>query len=160
MKRNVLYPVAIVLTLVNLAAFGTMVYHRWSGDSDQPLAEMREQRFDHMKSELNLSSVQIERLDAYRKAFHTHLDTLSSQLAGKRARLLLQLWQTPLDTARVNALVDSISQVQSAAQRNVIAHLLDVNSILNPEQREKFHSIVLQRFAIAADAPMSGEHAH
>jgi len=160
MRRNIVYAAAIILTVVNLAAFGTLLYNRWGHAQPSQLSDLRDQRFEQMKRELALSGEQTAQVDVYRTTFHAELDSLSTQLVTARTQLAHALLEDKLDTARVNSLLDNISRLQSSAQRKVISHLLSVKSILNPEQQKKFFAIVLQRFSSASDQPMPGRTYH
>ena len=160
MKRNIIYAAAIILTVINLVAFGTLLYNRWSGAQVPSSSEGRDQRFEQMKRELALSAEQAAQLDVYRTTFHAELDSLSTQLVAARTRLAQALSEERLDTARVNSILDSISRLQSSAQRKVISHLLAVKSVLNPEQQKKFFAVVLQRFSSASDQPMPEQWSH
>ena len=160
MKRSIVYNAAIILTVVNLVAFGTLLYNRWSTRQATSLSDQRDQRFEQMKRELALSTEQAAQLDVYRTTFHAEIDSLSTQLVAARTQLAHALLEDKLDTARVNSNLDTISRLQSSAQRKVISHLLSVKSILNPEQQDKFFSIVLERFSSATDQPMPGRPPH
>jgi Spy/CpxP family protein refolding chaperone len=160
MKRNVLYSAAIILTVINLFAFGTLLYNRWSGIPSPSLSEVRDQRIEQMKGELALSEEQAALLDAYRAAFHAELDSLSQRLVSARTQLAQALSEERLDTTSVSSTLDEIGRVQSAAQRKVISHLLAVKGILSPVQQKKFFAIVLDRFSSASDQPMPGHPPH
>jgi Spy/CpxP family protein refolding chaperone len=153
MKRNIVYAAAIILTVVNLAAFGTLLYNRWSNAQPPHLSDQRDQRFEQMKKELALSAEQVTQLDMYRTTFHAELDSLSTQLVAARTQLAHALLEDKLDTARVNSNLDTISRLQFSAQRKVISHLLSVKRILNPDQQKQFFAIVLERFSSASDQP-------
>ena len=160
MKRNIIYAAAIILTVVNLAAFGTLLYNRWS-DSQSPSApDRRNQRFEQLKKELAVSTEQAAQLDVYRTTFHAEIDSLSTLLVTARTQLAHALLEDKLDTARVNSILGDISRQQCSAQRKVISHLLSVKSILNTKQQKKFFAIVLERFSSASDQPMPGHRSH
>jgi Spy/CpxP family protein refolding chaperone len=160
MKRNIVYTAAIILTVVNLAALGTLLYNRWSGRQPSSLTDQRDQRFEQMKREIALSAEQAGQLDAYRGTFHAELDSLSLQLVAARTQLAHVLLENKLDTTRVNSILDNIGRLQSSAQRKVISHLLSVKSILNSDQQKNFFAIVLERFSSASDQPMPGRPSH
>ncbi|TSA21467.1 periplasmic heavy metal sensor [bacterium] len=156
MRRNTVYVAAIFLTVVNLAAFGALLYNRWSNGQPPQPPDIRAQRFEQMKRELSLSAEQTAQLDIYRTTFHGELDSLTTQLVLARTQLAHALWQPMKDTTRINTMLDDISRLQSTAQRRVISHLLDVRSMLNPEQQKQFLAIVLERFSSRSDEPMPG----
>ncbi|TSA22099.1 periplasmic heavy metal sensor [bacterium] len=160
MKRNIVYAGAIILTIVNLAAFGALLYNRSGHAQSSQLSDLRDQRYEQMKRELALSGKQTEQLDVYRTAFHAELDSLSSQLVAARTLLAHALSEQEMDTTLTNSIFADISRLQSTAQRRVISHLLSVKSMLNPEQQTKFFAIVLERFSSASDQPMPGRPSH
>jgi len=160
MNRKIVYAAAIILTVVNLVAFGMLLYNRWSGAHTPSLSDARNQRFEQMRRELALSPEQAAQLDLYRTDFHAELDSLSSQLVLVRTHLAHALLENTLDTVRVNSSVECVGQLQSSAQRKVIAHLLSVKSILNPDQQKRFFAIVLDRFSSASEQPMPGRPSH
>ena len=160
MKKNIVYTAAIILTVINLAAFGTLMYSRWSNSQPPSLPDLRDHRFEQMKRELALTADQTAQLNVYRTEFHAELDSLASQLVAARTQLAQALLENKLDTIRVSSNLDNISQLQLSAQRRVISHLLSVKSILNPEQQKKFFAIVLERFSTASDQPMPGRPSH
>ncbi|MEX2088219.1 MAG: periplasmic heavy metal sensor [Bacteroidota bacterium] len=156
MSKRIIVYAALILTVVNVAVLGTILYNRWSEPSAPCPAETPGQGFEQMKSELSLSPEQIASLQEYRTLFHAELDSLSAQLAAVRTQLLKELWQEEPERARISQIVDQIGVLQSSAQRKVIDHLLSVKGILTPEQQQKFYAIVLQRFASASDQQMPG----
>jgi len=160
MKRNIVYTAAIILTAVNLGAFGTLLYSRWNGAQPPSPLEGRNQRFEQMKRDLALSGEQTAQLDVYRTTFHAELDSLSLHLVAVRIQLARALSENAVDTSRVNGMLDNIGRLQSSAQRKVISHLLSVKSMLNPDQQSKFFAIVLERFSFTSDQPMSGRPSH
>ncbi len=160
MGKKTIYSAAVILTIINLAALGTWVYNRFKAEGRESLTQLRNEQFEQLKDELSLTPPQVRQIQIYRTNFLGQMDSLSTQLAGERAEMANELWQTSLDTARIDSLVNRIGRVQSAAQRKVIAHLLDVKSILNPQQQQKFYRIVLRRFASGSEQPMPNLHLH
>ncbi|HQT92599.1 MAG TPA: periplasmic heavy metal sensor [Candidatus Kryptobacter bacterium] len=156
MNKKTIYYTALVLTFINLGALGTVLYYRVAGGNISPLTESRNQRFEEVRHALDLSRQQISKFEVSRSIFYARTDSLSTVLVRERTELANELWQTPTDTLRVNGLVDSIGQVQSAAQRAIIAHLLEVKEVLTLDQQEKLHSIVLRRFE--SSQPIPGQH--
>ncbi len=154
MGRNTLYSAAIILTIINLAALGTWLYNRFNAGGHESLTELRNQQFEEMRSELALSNEEVKDIQAYRTQFLGQMDSLSALLAGERTEMANELWRTNPDTARLKSLLNRISQIQSAAQRRVIAHILDVKSVLDSQQQRQFYNIVLRRFARGSEHPM------
>lgn len=153
MDKKAIYYVALLLTLINLGVLGTVVYYRIAGNNASPSNKTRNQMFEEVKRKLVLTPAQISKFQASRFVFYARIDSLSRILTNERTDLANELWVTPIDRARINSLIDSVGMVQSAAQRAIIAHLLDVRKVLTPEQQEKLHAIVLRRFASRQPIP-------
>jgi Spy/CpxP family protein refolding chaperone len=147
MNKKTIYYAALLLTFINLGALGTVLYYHIAGGNTSPLTENRNQRFEEVRHALDLSPQQISKFEVSRAIFYARTDSLSTVLVRERTELANELWQTPVDTSRINDLVNSIGEVQSAAQRAIIAHLLDVKKVLTPGQQAQLRTIVLQRFA-------------
>ncbi|MFZ0456476.1 MAG: Spy/CpxP family protein refolding chaperone [Ignavibacteriaceae bacterium] len=158
MNKRIIFYAAVFLTIVNLAALGTWMYNRFSAgalNNEQrlSLSELRTNHFEQLKEELSLTGKQIAEVKALRNDFFTQIDSLSTQLAGKRTELAKEIWRSELDSAKVNNLVNEIGKLQSAAQFEVLAHLHQVKNLLTPGQQKKFYSIILQRFTTETDQP-------
>ena len=52
------------------------------------------------------------------------------------------------DSLELERIVAEIGSLQVALQREVVRHLLEEKAIFTPAQREKFFSLVLERFAV------------
>jgi Spy/CpxP family protein refolding chaperone len=160
MNRRIIYIAAIILTIINLAALGTMVYNRWTNPLSSSMADARDQRFEQMQRELALSAEQTAEIAQSREKFIADLDSLSQQLVVARTQLAHGLLEATVDTNRVNTNLENISRLQFSAQRKVISHLLAVKSALHPDQQKKFFAIILERFSSPSDQPMPGLRSH
>ncbi len=149
--RKIVFSAAVILTVVNLAALGTWLYYRAVNGRKVRMSEVRSEQFEEVRHKLALSPGQVDDFNKYRSSFYARMDSLSAQLTKERTELINDIWQTPADTARIDALLNGISRAQSAAQRTIIAHLTEIRRILTPRQQEKLRAIVLRRFASASD---------
>jgi Spy/CpxP family protein refolding chaperone len=143
-KRLVIYAL-LILTVINLTALGTFLFHRFRGCTRAQEALPQSEGFERVKSELVLSGEQTEKFQEYRKAFHAELDSLSARQNDLRRLLVKELAAATPDRKQMSGLNERINRLQLEAQERVLTHLLDVRAILNPEQQKKFLSIILQR---------------
>jgi Spy/CpxP family protein refolding chaperone len=160
MKRNLVYAAAVVLTIVNLTGLATLLYSRWTGAAAPAAGDVRDQRFAQLKAQLDLSPDQAAQLGTFRTAFHVRIDSLSSRLVTARTGLANAILGDTVDTAHMDSTLQEIGRLQASAQKEVLSHLLSVKSILTPEQRERFTSIVLERFSAATERPHAMSPAH
>ena len=145
MKKKFIIYALLILTVINLAALGTFLFHRFRGCARSRVDHRQAEGFKQVKQELSLSAEQIVKFQEYRKAFHAELDSLSAQQNDLRRQLIKELAATTPDRKRLSEINERIYRLQIEAQERVINHLLDVKAILGPEQQAKFLSIILQR---------------
>ena len=145
MKNKFIIYVLLILTVINLAALGTFLFHRFRGCARSRVDPQQAEGFEQVKQELSLSAEQIVKFQEYRKAFHAELDSLSVEQNDLRRELIQELAATTPERKRLSEINERINRLQIEAQERVINHLLDVKAILGPKQQEKFFSIILQR---------------
>jgi len=145
MKKKFIYLI-IIVTVINLIALGTVMYQRWLNPSQRSCAPMQEARFEQVKRELALSPAQIARFEEIRHKFHSRLDSLNKALEGINRQLLQEIWQPQPNDARIDSLLNRISQLQMKSQQQVIAHFYQFREVLTPEQWPAFYGIVVERF--------------
>jgi Spy/CpxP family protein refolding chaperone len=120
---------------------------------------MREIHFEQVKRELALSPAQIARFEEIRHDFHTGIDSLNQLLEGQNRVLLQEIWKLQPDPARVDTLLNRISQLQMESQQCVIEHLYQFREVLTSEQWQTFSSIVVERFSHRMKNPGSRQPA-
>jgi Spy/CpxP family protein refolding chaperone len=145
MKKKLIIYALLILTIINLAALGTFLFHRFRSCTQSRVDRRQAEGFEQIKQELSLSAEQIVKFQEFRKAFHAELDSLSAQQNDLRRQLIQELAAPTPDRKRLSEINERINRLQIKAQERVINHLLDVKAILGPEQQEKFLSIILQR---------------
>lgn len=145
MKKKFIYLI-IIVTVINLVAMATVVYQRLLNPGQSPCAPMQEARFEQVKRELALSPAQIARFEEIRRDFHAGIDSLNQLLGGQNRVLLQEIWQPKPDTARIDTLLNRISQLQMESQHLVIGHFYLFKEVLTPKQWQKLYNIVAERF--------------
>ena len=153
MKKRILLYLAILITLVNLSALGTILYqrHKISQPCEPGIG------FERVKKEVGLTAAQIEQFQVYRQVFHAELDSLDRLLATERRLLAEEISAVNPDSARITAIVNRIGQLQQQSQYRVIKHFFQIKQILTSEQQEKFFNIVLERFVGRQQFPCSSQ---
>lgn len=145
MTKKFIYLI-IILTLVNLTALATMIYQRWMNPEKSPCKPMQEVRFEQIKRELALTPAQTARFEKIRHDFHSRIDSLNLILEGQNQALLQEIWQSQTNDARIDSLLNRISQLQMKSKHLVIWHFYQFKEVLTPDQWQKFYSIVAERF--------------
>lgn len=142
--RPLAYVFALSLAL-NAGVLGTMAYRHFTAPPltppTCPFVSGDQQR---MYSLLGLSQEQRDKLDPVALRFHDHLRELLTSVGEQRDVLLTLIEQTPLDTRAIKMANLELSARQANVQNAVMAHLLEVKSVLTPEQQKMFFQLVRQ----------------
>lgn len=150
MKNSTLIYLVVILMIINIAALGTIVYERYTR-SQLPAGEMRPfgprydqngqgpgQDFDHSPMrELGLSKEQRSQFRQSRRQLWDRISGLTQELEAKRESLFVEMARQQPDTTLIYQLVEKIGTLETATQRQVVAHMLRDGALLTPEQREK-----------------------
>jgi Spy/CpxP family protein refolding chaperone len=63
-----------------------------------------------------------------------------------RGEMSEELKKPEFDLTQINSLVDQISKLRTEQQKETLASIAELASKLNPEQRERLHAILAERF--------------
>jgi Spy/CpxP family protein refolding chaperone len=134
----------LVLSLaMNMAVLATVGYsyshnkHRPAVTSSTP-HEMRH----HFYDVLELTPVQMTKMTPMADSFHDRLKNLHSTMNGKKDAMLQFLASQNIERARIEGLRNEMNAIQGRIQKTVIAHLLDVKAILDPDQQKRFFNLL------------------
>lgn len=139
MKTTRLKFILILSLAVNVAVIATVGYHYYQNTCLTPSAQCPLNRGSHhYYDSLGLSSVQGTKMAPLSKSFHAQLASWESQIEAKREVLLGLLGRDEVDRKRIEETRAEISALQDELQKGVVAHVIQVKEILNPEQRKQF----------------------
>lgn len=74
-----------------------------------------------------------------------------------RREMAEELKKPEFDMARINALVDQMTQLRGEQQKHNLAAISELDSQLRPEQRERLHTILAERYGPPPRPPMPPE---
>ncbi len=158
MKKRFMYLI-IIITLVNLTAMGTIFYHHWGSLDRKSQTAMPESRFEQVKRELALTPAQVSQFKEIRLEFHSRMDSSDQMLEVMRRQLFQEIWQPQPDDARIDSMLQQISQLQMESQHLVIWHFYQFKEVLTTGQWQKFYGFVTERFPGPGKACVSGHRA-
>jgi Spy/CpxP family protein refolding chaperone len=98
---------------------------------------------NHLYQSLDLSKDQLSKMEPVAQKFHSRLAELGSAMERKR-ELLVDLLAKGGDSAVVESLRKEMSGIQDEVQKEVIAHIEEIKRILNPNQQQRFFSLMRQ----------------
>jgi len=142
MSKRILLYILVILTVVNLSALGTFLYHRFKSPSRLCPPDQAGSRFETLKRELSLSPEQTKLAEKLRLSFHEAIDALSKRQEGIRRDLIRELKEEKPDLDRLSGYAKSINALQLQAQNRVIDQLLAMKELLTDAQREKFFAVL------------------
>ena len=150
MKKGFLIAL-ILLTVVNLSALATLVYHRLQGCKPAvPCAENSKSCAGRMHKTLELTDAQQREFLHRQSVYNQQTDHLALQLHDCRICLSRCLLHAPTDTVQLQALLCRMDSLQSLLHRRVVHHLLEQKSYLSAQQQEKFFSMILKQCTLNA----------
>ncbi|MCI0512429.1 periplasmic heavy metal sensor [candidate division KSB1 bacterium] len=145
MKRKLWLLGLILLTIINLAALGTWIYHRYHRQTRPDYHAHRATPTVLFCRELNLSAEQMEKVQQLRRTFHQSVGPASQTLLNKRLALIDQLILDHPDTSQINQLIQEIADSQIKLQHQVARYITQEKQILKPEQQQRFFEILKAR---------------
>lgn len=147
MKKRITIYLIVIVTLINLSSLGTIIYLKRAAKNNISESVLRNNRFEKMKEELELTPLQLDRFEKIRTELHSRLDTLDTKLSSLRKEMLSEIWQTQKpDSQKIENILEQFSQLQLETQRWIVQHFYKFKEVLTPEQAEKFYKIISERF--------------
>lgn len=152
MKKGFLIAL-ILLTVVNLSALATLVYHRLECCKPaSPCAENTQSCAGRMQKTLELTEAQQREFLRRQSVYSQQTDHLALQMHDCRMCLSRCLLHTSTDTVQLQALLCRMDSLQSLLHRRVVHHLLEQKSYLSAQQQEKFFSMILKQCTLNAQS--------
>ena len=147
MKKKWFVVSIILITIINLSAFGTYIYNRWRHSKIIYCSSTDTASHGcYMKRCLGISDEQASNLDVLEKTYKPKVEALSSMMKEKRIELVKELMKEKPDSMRIRQILREVDSLQAQMQREVVERLIEEKRILTPEQQEKFFSLVLGKF--------------
>lgn len=139
MKNSTLKFLLLLSVLLNIIILVSVLYFYYAHNYYKSIPLRRYALF---AKELSLTPQQERLFEVKEKTFFTDIDGLRQQIFKKRIELLNLMKSDHPDTKKINQVISEISNTQSLIQQKVVNHLIDVKSILNKQQQEKFFKIL------------------
>ena len=149
-KRNGLLWVIIVLLIIILSAVGTMFFkmHHGMGNGSGLRPEMfRDENF--MKDKLELNDEQIKQFKEINSEHNDGRTFMIEKMRNERQMIDSQLTSDNPDTAKLNTMINEMTQLQAKMIKVHVKSYLEIKKICNPEQQKKlailFKQMMLER---------------
>ena len=154
-KYSLMVWAIVILAVMNISTLVTIMYHKYQSDttetnseSDQKQLETGSEKFSgrYFRDQLNLNSEQMDKFKEINLVFRPKARDITIELAKKRKQMLIEMSAAKNDTARLNALSDSIGQLHSNLKKITYRYYMEIKSICDPEQQQKLEQIFGEMF--------------
>ncbi len=132
------------ILLVSISAFllaAMPVLARAQGDGSSP-AWHSGQRIEQVYKQLNLTDTQKKQLEANKLQHRSKMQSLHQEVKADKEALKDELMKPGLDMAKINGLHRKIKAVMSQMEDIKLNSILEVRTILTPQQFSKFINLM------------------
>ena len=155
-KNRLMIWTIILLALMNISTILTILYNRnqlekakTSNSSDQTKSENASVRFSgrYFRDQLGFDQQQMSRFHEFNPVFRNQVQSINTDLAGQRYRMLKEMSAGSADTSRLNQLCDSIGYMHACLKKHTYRYFLDIKKICDKQQEEKLEQLFGEMFA-------------
>ena len=153
MKTNRLkFILALSLALnVSFLAAAGYTYYKKAGEWVTPLG-FRMEKGKFLFEKLSLKPGQLEAMRARAVPFRAKIEKKRDTILEKREELFNLLRAGNPDRLAIDARISEISRMQADMQRAIVAHILDMKTVLDKDQGKKFLDLIENAMADAKGA--------
>lgn len=149
--------IVIILTAINLATLGTILYKNYkirceNRDNHDHLPAIKNNKGSFMQRELSLTPEQEAEFKDMRIAFFSSAKILFDSLEYNRLLLVRELIQFNGDTTDIYKTTDEMGRIYGLIKHNTAKHILRLRSKCTPEQVIKLDSLYYK--IIRPDGPI------
>lgn len=149
MSKKTLSWLLIFSIIINISTIATFSYYRWFKMEKRTYATRRSTHRESLSKKLGLTEEQSKQFRELRSNFWKEIKPLKTQLNEERRHFVQLLKQDTVDTHEVYKKIDQISEIQKQMQLKTVENMLAHQSILTPEQRMRFFTMMTNRMHMA-----------
>jgi Spy/CpxP family protein refolding chaperone len=142
MRKNLITLAIIFSVVLNIGFIGTYCLQK---TGLHPLKPVHTSHKQFLYEELNLSPEQLAEFEPARNRFHAYINQQSKKIQAGQIKLMSLLAENSPDRKAIDAKHEEIQTLQRQMQNRVIDHFLEESSIMAPEQRKKFFTLIKGR---------------
>ncbi len=141
MKNSTLKFLLLISVILNVAILGTIGYSYYMNSFHKSLS-FGPGRRTFLVKELSLNPEQANTLIKDEQSFHDDIDKMRQQIFIKRLELLDLMKSEKPDTKKIDQTISDIGKMQEDIQKKIVAHIIEVKTILNKDQQKKFFGLI------------------
>lgn len=146
----------VVLAVMNLSTLATILYQNHKSNrigNETAVKDSRQLETDaenfsgrYFRDKLNLDDRQMEKFRDINPIFRRKAQAVTLELTDLRKKMLAEMAVVNSDTARLNALSDSIGHLHSTLKRLTYVYYIDIKEICNAKQQELLRELFNEMF--------------
>lgn len=140
-KSTTLWIIIVILVILNLSTLTALWLDKSPGIKRVERTGVRHRHF--IEGRLNLSEEQATEYRKLRMEFFENARPYFENIRKNKSRLY-QMLKTGENDHRVQALADSIGQLQTGLELLTFNHFQEVRALANPEQKAAFDSLMIR----------------
>ena len=145
MSKKTLTWLLIFSVIINVSTLATVGYHRWFKPRKQTFSKDRSGHREFFSKKLGLNEEQSQKVRELRSELWQQIKPLKTQLDEERCHFFEILKQDTVNIDIVYESINNISDIQKQMQQKTVENMLAHQSILTPEQRKIFFSLMAKR---------------
>lgn len=146
-KTKALVVTIVILSLVIVAMISTIGYSYFRSKRPNlppnPQARM-DQQSDFVSRSLEFSENQRNNFCMLRDGFRASFDSIDFEIQKVSNEIMVVLEDSTPDMDKIDKLIDEYGTLQKSQKKLVVAHLMQVRSICNPQQLPRFEMFMRQ----------------
>lgn len=142
-----------LMVVLNVVLMGALWYDRFDDRPIGPPLDWNPNPDEFIERELGLTADQSQQLRALREQNMRDRESLQVRIAALSRSMAEELFSDKPDSARMEAILDSLGAVQTELQRLNFNHFRRFKEICNQEQRDKLKTLVLEAVASRVAPP-------
>jgi peptidoglycan hydrolase CwlO-like protein len=150
MKKKLFFIFLILLTIINLSAFGTLIYNNIF-KRDSSLVE-EDKCINNLRDSLKLSEKQYCEMKECQCKFKDKIEALTNEIRRMKIELIKDLKEQNPSDQKVKSLLIKIDSLQSLHLKETADNLLKHGQIMNDKQRNRFFSLILEEYTQQCDS--------
>lgn len=145
MSKKTLTWLLIFSVIINVSTLATVAYHRWFKEKKYATHRSRSNHREYFAKKLGLTEQQTQQVQQLRAELNRQIKPLKTQLDEQRCHFFDILQQDSVNINEVYESINNISDIQKQMQQKTVENMLAHQSILTPEQRKIFFSLMAKR---------------
>lgn len=161
-KHTLMVWAIVILAMMNISTLLTVVYHQYQSGKEPSSNGMASKQLEvdaekfsgrYFRDQLSFSNEQMNKFRDFNRPFRMQAKAITIELAEKRKAMLTEMASQNSDTARLNALSDSIGIMHNMLKKLTYRYYLDIKNICNKVQQKKLEQLFKEMFT--NDTPMA-----